>query len=184
MPSSIAVLSSLPSSHAARRAPRGLENTTPSLFSPRKLKVQVQVQRKFSHKENCLSHSPVAASLAGRPVPRRRPRVCSNRQGLRRLLLNSEPWARPTACTPHGRMLPARRAHHVVGASPAQRDSSCNTGLWNYARLRPELGEGHASTRGCSQRSSRSRHLPLDVRSLGLWHSEPSRAGRPDPDAC
>ena len=40
MPSSIAVLSSLPSSHAARRAPRGLENTTPSLFSPSKLKVR------------------------------------------------------------------------------------------------------------------------------------------------
>ena len=33
MPSSIAVQSSLPSSHAARRALRGLENTTPSLFS-------------------------------------------------------------------------------------------------------------------------------------------------------
>ena len=31
--------SSLPSSHAARRALRGLENTTPSLFSPSKLKV-------------------------------------------------------------------------------------------------------------------------------------------------
>jgi hypothetical protein len=30
---------SLPSSHAARRALRGLENTTPSLFSPSKLKV-------------------------------------------------------------------------------------------------------------------------------------------------
>ena len=39
MPSSIAVQSSLPSSHAARRALRGLENTTPSLFSPSKLKV-------------------------------------------------------------------------------------------------------------------------------------------------
>ena len=40
MPSSIAVQSSLPSSHAARRALRGLENTTPSLFSPSKLKVR------------------------------------------------------------------------------------------------------------------------------------------------
>ena len=40
MPSSIAVQSSLPSSHAARRALRGLENTTPSPFSPIKLKVR------------------------------------------------------------------------------------------------------------------------------------------------
>ena len=38
VPSSIAVQSSLPSSHAARRALRGLENTTPSPFSPSKLK--------------------------------------------------------------------------------------------------------------------------------------------------
>ena len=35
----IALQSSLPSSHAARRALRGLENTTPSPFSPSKLKV-------------------------------------------------------------------------------------------------------------------------------------------------
>ena len=42
MPSSIAVQSSLPSSHAARRALRGLENTTPSLFSPSKLKVHTE----------------------------------------------------------------------------------------------------------------------------------------------
>ena len=33
---------SLPSSHAARRALRGLENTTPSLFSPSKLKVHTR----------------------------------------------------------------------------------------------------------------------------------------------
>ena len=39
MPSSIAVQSSLPSSHAARRTLRGLENTTPSPSSPSKLKV-------------------------------------------------------------------------------------------------------------------------------------------------
>ena len=40
MPSSIAVQSLLPSSHAAHRALRGLESTTPSLFSPSKLKVR------------------------------------------------------------------------------------------------------------------------------------------------
>ena len=45
MPSSIAVQSSLPSSHAARRALRGLGNTTPSLFSPSKLKVRTWKKR-------------------------------------------------------------------------------------------------------------------------------------------
>ena len=44
MLSSIAVQSSLPSSHAARRALRGLENTTPSLFSPSKLKVRTYIK--------------------------------------------------------------------------------------------------------------------------------------------
>ena len=38
--SSIAMQSSLPSSHAARRALRGLESTTPSPLSPSKLKVR------------------------------------------------------------------------------------------------------------------------------------------------
>ena len=51
-PSSIAVQSSLPSSHAARRALRGLENTTPSLFSPSKLKV-----RRTSTRWDCVSPS-------------------------------------------------------------------------------------------------------------------------------
>ena len=50
------------SSHAARRAPRGLENTTPSLFSPSKLKVQYNRERE---RENVQSRQQSRRLLLG-----------------------------------------------------------------------------------------------------------------------
>ena len=76
MPSSIAVQSSLPSSHAARRALWGLENTTPSPSSPSKLKVRTFKKKIFlsSKCSKCIflppsetgdTHTPVSDQAPG-----------------------------------------------------------------------------------------------------------------------
>ena len=144
MPSSIAVQSSLPSSHAARRALRGLENTTPSLFSPSKLKVRTYINLTPRTRTNLRPRS-------NNPLKQRDPptfRLARGRGVMSEggCVQRSESTLVPRADC--GRNHGARTTRRSAGTR-SRRDGSTGAGLLlRYA----------ARTPSCSQKSKRRPH--------------------------
>ena len=168
MPSSIAVQSSLPSSHAARRALRGLENTTPSLFSPSKLKVRTLKKRaKKKIGGHVAPHGGRAAPLAAgarliaAPTPRRR-HLARRGAALRRRQNERELAARPRQ-QKHQRLLLLLFSSRLVAGAHARDVRSCR-------RVRSAKDDSNREPVGAAAARGGKTHDAHLMEMLLRWH--------------